>query len=411
MLWRIRVGVSKDGESFLETSFSHSPITIGARPDNDVVLSDRYVSGRHAEVVVSRSRMVFRDRSTNGSFVGDRRIDGTESLGIGGVVSIPPFEIELSLEQDDEEWRTAHRRHLADLVPPRPEPPIDGSPDPGPPADPEAPWSGLEWSGHSSEDRGLAPGEDTVLLAGSESLPGPVLRLVEGGQPDFVEELTASEFPLAGGTLRLGRSQKADVRLPSRTVSRLHAAVSPSAGGSFVLRDLDSSNGTFVNGQRITEVELGDGDEILVGDVALRFCVPEAGAPPAAPPAERTVRGPAALEITVRPVAGTASPAVLVAIRGRVDGHHDTELADALGQAIDDGARFLVVDLTEVDYIAHSGLNVFFRCLKRLHKSGGDLMLAGLSRRLQDAFSLSRLDTVFRGRIAADPEEALGKWR
>ena len=66
----------------------------------------------------------------------------------------------------------------------------------------------------------------------------------------------------------IGREEDCDVVLPSRQVSRNHARIRRS-GGRHILEDLGSKNGTFVNGQELTEpYTLEDGDEI---QVALSF--------------------------------------------------------------------------------------------------------------------------------------------
>lgn len=66
----------------------------------------------------------------------------------------------------------------------------------------------------------------------------------------------------------IGREEDCDIVLPSRQVSRNHARIRRS-GGRHILEDLGSKNGTFVNGQELTEpYTLQDGDEI---QIALSF--------------------------------------------------------------------------------------------------------------------------------------------
>jgi len=69
----------------------------------------------------------------------------------------------------------------------------------------------------------------------------------------------------------LGRSTTASVRLADREVSRKHSQIDRE-GNDYVLRDLGSSNGTFLNGKRIVgPVKLGDGDEVLIGTSKMEF--------------------------------------------------------------------------------------------------------------------------------------------
>lgn len=71
-------------------------------------------------------------------------------------------------------------------------------------------------------------------------------------------------------SLTIGRSEAADVQIDSAKVSREHARVI-CQGPQFVIRDLGSTNGTFVNGQQIEQAELTDGDVILVADTEFAF--------------------------------------------------------------------------------------------------------------------------------------------
>jgi diguanylate cyclase (GGDEF)-like protein len=64
--------------------------------------------------------------------------------------------------------------------------------------------------------------------------------------------------------VRVGRGDEADIRLDDDGISRLHCSLAASAD-SALLKDLDSSNGTFVNGVRVAEQKLRDGDRVQVG--------------------------------------------------------------------------------------------------------------------------------------------------
>ena len=64
--------------------------------------------------------------------------------------------------------------------------------------------------------------------------------------------------------VRIGRDSNNELQLHDSEVSRFHAELQPAAGG-FKVVDLESSNGTFVNGERITSVPLSSGDRIQLG--------------------------------------------------------------------------------------------------------------------------------------------------
>jgi pSer/pThr/pTyr-binding forkhead associated (FHA) protein len=70
--------------------------------------------------------------------------------------------------------------------------------------------------------------------------------------------------------MRLGRSPAADIMLEHLSVSRRHAVVA-TRGEVVVVLDDRSLNGVVVNGDRVGEAVLAHGDEIRLGDVAIRY--------------------------------------------------------------------------------------------------------------------------------------------
>ena len=85
--------------------------------------------------------------------------------------------------------------------------------------------------------------------------------------------------PLREDVVHVGRGLSADVRLDDATVSRKHAVIVRRGEGVVILDDR-SMNGVWVNGERVSEAALEDGDEIKLGRVPLLFraAVPEAAA-------------------------------------------------------------------------------------------------------------------------------------
>ena len=79
----------------------------------------------------------------------------------------------------------------------------------------------------------------------------------------------AESFPL-GVFNSIGRTDQNQVRLALEGVSRKHALITANPDG-FVLKDLESQNGTYVNGEPITEQTLSDGDFIRIGNVRCQF--------------------------------------------------------------------------------------------------------------------------------------------
>jgi FHA domain-containing protein len=77
-------------------------------------------------------------------------------------------------------------------------------------------------------------------------------------------------FDLIGG-LSIGRSKDADVQIDDRYASSIHARVF-SREGRFYVEDMNSTNGTLLNGAELRgEAELLDGDTVQIGDTTFRF--------------------------------------------------------------------------------------------------------------------------------------------
>ncbi len=85
-----------------------------------------------------------------------------------------------------------------------------------------------------------------------------------------------AEFEFDGGAAVLGRAEECQVQVVDARCSRQHALITAEEGGWF-LEDLGSSNGTEVNGRRVSKVELRNGDTITVGDCELVFVLDQVG--------------------------------------------------------------------------------------------------------------------------------------
>jgi hypothetical protein len=82
-------------------------------------------------------------------------------------------------------------------------------------------------------------------------------------------EGTTGTFQLTKATTRLGRGADADIRIDDPGVSRHHAEIR--VAHDVVVRDLDSTNGTYVNGTLIAEQPLRDGSIVTIGSTNLTF--------------------------------------------------------------------------------------------------------------------------------------------
>lgn len=86
----------------------------------------------------------------------------------------------------------------------------------------------------------------------------------------ITDDLPEKTFRILPGSIRsIGRSTGADFIVDAALVSRVHCRLTALPGGDLEVRDLDSTNGTFVNGARIDAVRLATGDRLTVGRVEL----------------------------------------------------------------------------------------------------------------------------------------------
>ena len=72
-------------------------------------------------------------------------------------------------------------------------------------------------------------------------------------------------YPLDKKAITIGRSDEVDIQLADPSCSRKHSIIQFNDNNKPVLKDLNSRNGTFVNGSKITKINLEDGDKIMFG--------------------------------------------------------------------------------------------------------------------------------------------------
>ncbi len=86
----------------------------------------------------------------------------------------------------------------------------------------------------------------------------------------FLRDSNGIEIPLKGEVVSIGRSEQNSVVLRHGSVSRIHAEIRLEDHGA-ILKDLSSRLGTYVNGERVSEVKLERGDEIRFGQAVYRY--------------------------------------------------------------------------------------------------------------------------------------------
>ncbi|MDQ3950091.1 MAG: FHA domain-containing protein [Gemmatimonadota bacterium] len=200
-------------------------VVIGRDPDCDLVLAGREISRRHATIRSSIQGYLLTDTSTTGTYVNRRRVNGAQVLGMGDVIRIG--DEELRFEADPATFEPApglRPRHTAPLPVPTPSVPLAATP---------------------------------KLLA--------TLEIINEGL------LKGTRFRLERPVANVGRNPNNDVKLDDDTVSGSHATLARRTSG-WVLLDHGSTNGTYVDGDRITgERQLAGAAELRFGGVKMLF--------------------------------------------------------------------------------------------------------------------------------------------
>jgi hypothetical protein len=150
----------------------------------------------------------------------------------------------------------------------------------GPPAQPQSWFSrNLLWIGFGA----------VVLLAGGMLAWFLKRRPRDGRQePAWAKtlELNARSFayletqdelharhPVSGETFRIGRHADNDLMVADASISRFHAEIKHELNSRYVIRDLESLNGVYVNGRKARTAILSNGDLIELGDITVKFTV------------------------------------------------------------------------------------------------------------------------------------------
>lgn len=223
-----RVVSLTDGREYVITGTS---LVFGREAGCDVVVSGKDVSRRHAEIVHTPRGYLVVDSSTNGTFVNEEQVQGQRILARTDVIRI-----------GEEQFR-----FYAEAAP------LTASS--LPPAAPAVSPEQLKHTLHGME--AAAPARPS----------GPVFAnfLVKSGG------LLGRRLPVKTPVVNLGRADYNDIVLPDASVSTSHAKLQRREG-VWVLVDLDSTNGTFVEGERVRgEAPLGPGAMVRLGDVQLLF--------------------------------------------------------------------------------------------------------------------------------------------
>ena len=204
--------------------------TIGRDPKSDIVVDEDRVSWQHAVLKLDRGSWVLEDTgSTNGTFVGSQKVqkiilDGETTVRLGHPADGP----ELACS-------TGAPARPATVLASRPVMPASG--------------------------RGGSDGP--AVVADRPAMTGGGMSTASHREPSVIRRLPTK-------VLRIGRAPDNDIVISDLSVSRNHAELRRTASG-YQIADLDSHNGTFVNGQQIGSAPLTEGDIVGIGPSTFRL--------------------------------------------------------------------------------------------------------------------------------------------
>ena len=240
-----------------EYAIAGASLVFGRDATCDVVVSGKDVSRRHAEIVQTPKGYLVVDSSTNGTFVNETRIEGQRLLARADVIRIGDENFRFYADTapqaapNPQPGPTASALPVAPQAPSAPPPPRPIAAPPPPPAPPAGAGERLKETMHGTPSPSQVPVLGNFLVR-SGALKGQ--RLVV-------------KTPVAN----IGRADYNDLVIPDESVSTAHAKLQRREG-VWVLVDLDSTNGTFVDGDRVKgESPLAPGATIRFGDVSLVF--------------------------------------------------------------------------------------------------------------------------------------------
>jgi ABC-type multidrug transport system ATPase subunit len=238
---------------------------IGRDPESDIAMSDSRVSWQHGVLRTDGNTWILEDAgSTNGTFLGSRRVDRID-IGQDCVVH-------LGHPDDGPVLRCMPQRPAsappASVVPPAPAPPASVVPPaPAPPARAVPPAPAVP---SAPAPPGRLPAAPAASRPDSSPRP-PGLAGIDPSLLPSVDRRPTARMPLPAQVMRIGRTPGNDLVLPDLDVSRSHAELRKSPTGSYEIVDLDSHNGTFVNGQQVTRKLLSEQDLVSIGHSTFRL--------------------------------------------------------------------------------------------------------------------------------------------
>jgi pSer/pThr/pTyr-binding forkhead associated (FHA) protein len=223
--------IKKDNEIMWEHTLETLPAKIGRKSDCQIVLEERNVSRNHAQIVLKEDQYYIEDlRSTKGTILNGEKVE-EKDLHTGDIIEIGDYKLHFN-------------------------------------------------SGNPEDERTILDTDEETILEDGTELDEDRTLFYEEPEAKLViikSDTLEDEIIIETDEIILGRDETVDVTIDDKRLSREHCKIFME-DNNHVISDLGSSNGTFVNGQKITTQHvLENGDRIQVGSNILEFCVERPG--------------------------------------------------------------------------------------------------------------------------------------
>ena len=256
----LKLLIREPGKPLRELPLEEQTYTLGRDEENDVVVSDETVSRNHARIKFENDCFIIEDlKSTSGVYINGKKIGEACKLNPGDEILLGSTEIAVDEDRaDGDQTKVLSPEALRKYVEGIDKTQILDTDTPG--------------VGTPGAEAGQAEDERTRMLNAKEVLIGeqqtvvPFHRLLTISKKGLGEEHLVDQLEIT-----VGRSRDCSITLDDQTVSTIHAAIRMEADDC-ILRDMDSKNGTFVNGSRLGEEHiLQKDDEIKIGSFKFKF--------------------------------------------------------------------------------------------------------------------------------------------
>ncbi len=262
--------------------FVRDEITIGRQEGNTIRLTERNVSRRHARLVRQNGYVLVEDLgSYNGVRINGQRIQGQAPVGDGDLIQIGDYDLAVQQEGAAQALAGAPTVRLPTTAP---QPDLHETQDLSAEARTATDVSFRAQEEEEEETPTPSPAgqrhPSTAVIRREQvemNRPRRVLAVRADQAPRLLvvsAELKGQEFACIRTEMRIGRTGDNDIVIDHRSLSRTHAKIVREDSGEWRIIDMQSANGTAVNGESYAQAPLTHGDLLELGHVKLRFIGP-----------------------------------------------------------------------------------------------------------------------------------------